>query len=65
MVDANGLGMGAGVACGDAETGFAVPANGSIEDTVNWGTLPTGSYVGEALFDVNAPPNPTVSFVVQ
>ena len=58
-------GMGAGVACGDAMTAFPIPANGSIEDTVDWGTMAAEAYSVEADFDTFTPGNPTGSFVVQ
>jgi hypothetical protein len=63
--NSNGMGMGAGVACGDSMTDFTVPADGSLEDTVNWGLLPAETYVGQADFDTPVPPNPTINFTVQ
>ena len=65
VVDGNGLGMGAGVACGDAFTDYTVPALDSIEETVAWGTLPAQTYDGEAGFDVPGLPIGAVSFTVQ
>ncbi len=65
VTDSSGMGMGAGVACGDAMTAFPIPANGSIEDTVDWGTMAAEAYSVEADFDTFTPGNPTGSFVVQ